>query len=35
MAGVLSFLLVDLPALIAALPLPEGSPPPELPHLGL
>jgi len=31
MAGVLSFLLVDLSALIAALPLPEGTPPPELP----
>jgi len=31
MAGVLSFLLVDISALIAALPLPEGTPPPELP----
>lgn len=31
MAGVLSFLLVDISALIAALPLPEGASPPELP----
>jgi membrane protease YdiL (CAAX protease family) len=31
MAGVLSFLLVDLSALIMALPLPEGTPPPDLP----
>jgi len=31
LVGVLSFLLVDLSALIAALPLPEGSPPVELP----
>ncbi len=31
MAGVLSFLLVDLSAFIAALPLPEGTAPPELP----
>ena len=32
MAGVLSFLLVDLPALIAAVPRPEGVPMPELPN---
>jgi membrane protease YdiL (CAAX protease family) len=31
MAGVLSFLLVDISALIAAIPLPEGAPPPNLP----
>ena len=31
LVGVLSFLLVDLSALIAALPRPEGSPPVELP----
>ena len=31
MAGVLSFLLVDLSALIAAIPRPEGAPMPELP----
>jgi membrane protease YdiL (CAAX protease family) len=31
LVGVLSFLLVDLSALIAALPMPEGSPPVELP----
>lgn len=30
-AGVLSFLLVDLSALIASFPRPEGTPPPELP----
>jgi hypothetical protein len=29
--GILSFLLVDLSALIAAMPLPPGEPPPELP----
>ncbi len=31
LAGVLSFLLVDIQALIMALPLPEGTPPPDLP----
>ena len=31
MAGVLSFLLVDISALVMALPVPEGMPPPELP----
>ena len=31
MLGVLSFLLVDLEALIRAVPLPEGTPPPDLP----
>lgn len=31
LAGVLSFLLVDLPALIAAVPLPEGTKVPDLP----
>jgi membrane protease YdiL (CAAX protease family) len=31
LAGVLSLLLVDISALVAAIPLPEGSPPPELP----
>ncbi len=31
-SGVLSFLLVDIGALVASLPLPAGSPPPELPH---
>ena len=31
LAGILSLLLIDLSALIAALPLPEGTPPPELP----
>ena len=31
MAGVLSLLLVDLSGLIAVFPLPEGTPPPELP----
>ncbi|MEP7149169.1 MAG: CPBP family glutamic-type intramembrane protease [Acidobacteriota bacterium] len=35
MAGVLSFLLVDLSGLIAALPLPEGTAPPELPSPAL
>lgn len=30
-AGVLSLLLVDVSALVAAIPLPEGTPPPELP----
>lgn len=30
-SGVVSFLLVDLPGLIAVLPQPQGSPPPELP----
>jgi hypothetical protein len=31
MAGVLSLLLVDISALVGAIPLPEGAPPPELP----
>ena len=31
MAGVLSFLLVDISALIAAFPQPEGTPPPDIP----
>ncbi|HUR96735.1 MAG TPA: CPBP family intramembrane glutamic endopeptidase [Pyrinomonadaceae bacterium] len=31
MAGVLSFLLVDISAVVMALPVPEGMPPPELP----
>src|SRR5262245_53932479 len=31
MAGILSFLLLDLPALIAAIPLPAGTPAPKLP----
>jgi len=31
MAGVLSLLLVDITAVVMALPLPEGTPPPELP----
>ena len=31
MSGVLSLLLVDIQALVAALPVPEGEPPPELP----
>lgn len=31
MAGILSFLLVDVSALIKAMPLPEGTPPPDLP----
>ena len=35
MLGVLSFLLVDLEALIRAVPLPEGTPPPELPPMWL
>ena len=35
MLGVLSFLLVDLGALIRAVPLPEGTPPPELPPMWL
>lgn len=34
-AGVLSFLLVDLSALIASIPLPPGEPPVELPHPAL
>ena len=34
-SGVLSFLLVDIQALVSALPVPEGSPPPELPPLAL
>ena len=32
MAGVLSLLLVDISALVAAIPLPAGTPPPELPR---
>lgn len=35
MLGVLSFLLVDLEALIRAVPLPEGTPPPDLPPMWL
>jgi hypothetical protein len=31
MAGVLSLLMLDIPALVRALPLPEGTPPPDLP----